>query len=134
MKETSNSIGFFFELLSSIGFGLELKLEQRFPYCDSVSDFFLVLEMDKLNFVKNGVLRLPPGFRFHPTDEELVFQYLKRKIFACPLPASIIPDFDVCKSDPWDLPGNSGNLNSSNYSKFCVVDCHLKLCFNSILK
>lgn len=61
--------------------------------------------MDKLNFVKNGVLRLPPGFRFHPTDEELVVQYLRRKIFACPLPASIIPDFDVCKSDPWDLPG-----------------------------
>ncbi|KAG5520565.1 hypothetical protein RHGRI_033219 [Rhododendron griersonianum] len=63
--------------------------------------------MDKLNFVKNGVLRLPPGFRFHPTDEELVVQYLRRKIFACPLPASIIPDFDVCKSDPWDLPGDS---------------------------
>ncbi|KAH7570546.1 hypothetical protein JRO89_XS05G0130400 [Xanthoceras sorbifolium] len=62
--------------------------------------------MDKINFVKNGVLRLPPGFRFHPTDEELVVQYLKRKVFACPLPASIIPEVDVCKSDPWDLPGD----------------------------
>lgn len=62
--------------------------------------------MEKLNFVKNGVLRLPPGFRFHPTDEELVLQYLKRKVFACPLPASIIPEVDVCKSDPWDLPGD----------------------------
>ncbi|XP_020219107.1 NAC domain-containing protein 83 [Cajanus cajan] len=51
------------------------------------------------------VLRLPPGFRFHPTDEELVVQYLKRKVFSCPLPASIIPEVDVCKSDPWDLPG-----------------------------
>nr|UBT01642.1 NAC transcription factor 38 [Litchi chinensis] len=62
--------------------------------------------MEKINFVKNGVLRLPPGFRFHPTDEELVVQYLKRKVFACPLPASIIPEVDVCKSDPWDLPGD----------------------------
>nr|GLL40508.1 NAC domain-containing protein 83 isoform X5 [Ipomoea trifida] len=62
--------------------------------------------MEKMSFVKNGVLRLPPGFRFHPTDEELVVQYLKRKVFSCPLPASIIPDFDVCKSDPWDLPGD----------------------------
>ncbi|KGN46428.1 NAC domain-containing protein 83 [Cucumis sativus] len=62
--------------------------------------------MDKLNFVKNGVLRLPPGFRFHPTDEELVVQYLKRKVFSCPLPASIIPEVEVCKADPWDLPGN----------------------------
>ncbi|KAH9774163.1 hypothetical protein WN944_020574 [Citrus x changshan-huyou] len=62
--------------------------------------------MEKIDFMKNGVLRLPPGFRFHPTDEELVVQYLKRKIFACPLPASIIPEVDVCKSDPWDLPGD----------------------------
>lgn len=63
--------------------------------------------MEKLSFVKNGVLRLPPGFRFHPTDEELVVQYLKRKVQAFPLPASIIPEVDVCKSDPWDLPGDS---------------------------
>lgn len=64
--------------------------------------------MERINFVKNGVLRLPPGFRFHPTDEELVVQYLKRKVFACPLPASIIPEVDVCKADPWDLPGEGG--------------------------
>lgn len=63
--------------------------------------------MEKLNFVKNGVLRLPPGFRFHPTDEELVVQYLKRKVYSCPLPASIIPEVDVCKADPWDLPGDA---------------------------
>ncbi|XP_061367623.1 NAC domain-containing protein 83 [Gastrolobium bilobum] len=62
--------------------------------------------MEKLNFVKNGELRLPPGFRFHPTDEELVLQYLKRKVFSSPLPASFIPEVDVCKSDPWDLPGD----------------------------
>ncbi|KAK4789565.1 hypothetical protein SAY86_016869 [Trapa natans] len=62
----------------------------------------------KLNFVKDGVLRLPPGFRFHPTDEELVVQYLKRKVYSCPLPASIIPDVDVCPSDPWDFPGDIG--------------------------
>lgn len=59
------------------------------------------------NLVKNGVLRLPPGFRFHPTDEELVVQYLKRKVHSFPLPASIIPEVDVCKFDPWALPGGS---------------------------
>ncbi|KAI3720462.1 hypothetical protein L6452_21380 [Arctium lappa] len=53
-------------------------------------------------------LRLPPGFRFHPTDEELVVQYLRRKVHSFPLPASIIPELDVCcNSDPWDLPGDS---------------------------
>ena len=64
------------------------------------------ISMEKVSFVKNGELRLPPGFRFHPTDEELVLQYLKRKVFSCPLPASIIPELHVCKSDPWDLPGS----------------------------
>ncbi|KAL2342807.1 hypothetical protein Fmac_004092 [Flemingia macrophylla] len=62
--------------------------------------------MEKLNFIKNGVRKLPPGFRFQPTDEELVFQYLRCKVFSYPLPASIIPEINVCKHDPWDLPGN----------------------------
>lgn len=62
--------------------------------------------MEKVSLIKNGVLRLPPGFRFHPTDEELVVQYLKRKVLSFPLPASIIPEVDLCKSDPWDLPGS----------------------------
>ncbi|XP_028766230.1 NAC domain-containing protein 83-like [Neltuma alba] len=59
-----------------------------------------------MNFMKNGVRRLPPGFRFQPTDEELVFQYLKCKVLSCPLPTSIIPEVNVCNYDPWDLPGN----------------------------
>lgn len=63
--------------------------------------------MDKLSFTQEGVSRLPPGFRFQPTDEELVFQYLKCKVFSCPLPAQVIPEINVCNFDPWDLlPGD----------------------------
>ncbi|OIT37814.1 PREDICTED: NAC domain-containing protein 83-like [Nicotiana attenuata] len=62
--------------------------------------------MDKFNFVKDGAIKLPPGFRFQPTEEEIVFQYLIRKTFSCPLPASIIPEINICKHDPWDLPGD----------------------------
>ncbi|XP_062198637.1 NAC domain-containing protein 83-like [Phragmites australis] len=52
--------------------------------------------------------QLPPGFRFHPTDEELVVQYLRRKALSCPLPAAVIPVVhDVARRDPWDLPGAS---------------------------
>ncbi|KAG2644487.1 hypothetical protein PVAP13_2KG203306 [Panicum virgatum] len=52
--------------------------------------------------------QLPPGFRFHPTDEELVVQYLRRKVLARPLPAAVIPVVhDVARLDPWDLPGAS---------------------------
>ncbi|KAL9666369.1 hypothetical protein QQ045_000699 [Rhodiola kirilowii] len=62
-------------------------------------------EKKKLNFVRNGVAMLPPGFRFEPTDEDLVFQYLKCKVFDLPLPVSVIPEINVCQYDPWDLPG-----------------------------
>lgn len=62
--------------------------------------------MEKQNGVAKRVIKLPPGFRFHPTDEELVVQYLRRKVFACPLPASVIPELNVCNYDPWDLPGD----------------------------
>lgn len=61
--------------------------------------------MERPGFIKHGVLRLPPGFRFHPTDEELVVQYLKRKVLCCPLPAAVIPEINLSKYDPWDLPG-----------------------------
>nr|GLL49387.1 NAC domain-containing protein 83-like [Ipomoea trifida] len=48
-----------------------------------------------------------PGFRFHPTDEELVVHYLNPKVLNSPLPADVILEIDnVCKSDPWDLPGD----------------------------
>ncbi|KAJ8760559.1 hypothetical protein K2173_015226 [Erythroxylum novogranatense] len=49
----------------------------------------------------------PPGFRFHPTDEELVLYYLKRKICKKSLKLDIIRELDVYKWDPEDLPGQS---------------------------
>ncbi|KAG6495423.1 NAC domain-containing protein 2-like [Zingiber officinale] len=47
---------------------------------------------------------LPPGFRFHPTDEELIQHYLKNRASSLPCPVSIIADVDIYKFDPWDLP------------------------------
>nr|AFN55272.1 NAC domain-containing protein [Tamarix hispida] len=47
---------------------------------------------------------LPPGFRFHPTDEELIVCYLKNQAVSLPCPASIIPEVDIYKFDPWQLP------------------------------
>ncbi|XP_074564659.1 uncharacterized protein LOC141821177 [Curcuma longa] len=45
-----------------------------------------------------------PGFRFHPTDEELVSFYLKRKVQQKPLSIELIRQLDIYKYDPWDLP------------------------------
>ncbi|XP_060958365.1 NAC domain-containing protein 2-like isoform X1 [Cannabis sativa] len=47
---------------------------------------------------------LPPGFRFHPTDEELIVYYLKNQATSRPCPVSIIPEVDIYKFDPWQLP------------------------------
>ncbi|KAK4282214.1 hypothetical protein QN277_013617 [Acacia crassicarpa] len=62
--------------------------------------------MQKLpSFVVNGGIKLPIGYRFCPTDEELVIHYLNRKAFSHPLPASVIPDVDVFAAHPRRLPG-----------------------------
>ena len=45
-----------------------------------------------------------PGFRFHPTDEELVGFYLQRKVDKKPLKIELIKQVDIYKYDPWDLP------------------------------
>ncbi|CAL9048402.1 NAC domain-containing protein 2 [Musa acuminata AAA Group] len=50
-------------------------------------------------------LVLPPGFRFHPTDEELVVHYLLRRCAAQPIPVPIVAEVDLYKYDPWQLPG-----------------------------
>ncbi|KAK7294568.1 hypothetical protein RJT34_17457 [Clitoria ternatea] len=50
---------------------------------------------------------LPVGFRFRPTEEELVNHYLKPKLLHDNVPTSIIPVFDLCKVEPWEVPGMS---------------------------
>ncbi|KAH9317407.1 hypothetical protein KI387_019176, partial [Taxus chinensis] len=47
------------------------------------------------------------GFRFHPTDEELVSYYLKRKLCGKRLRFDVISEIDLYKYEPWDLPGKS---------------------------
>lgn len=54
-----------------------------------------------------GGASLPPGFRFHPTDEELVGYYLKRKVDNLEIELEVIPVIDFYKFDPWELPDKS---------------------------
>ncbi|KAK7833545.1 NAC domain-containing protein 71-like [Quercus suber] len=54
-----------------------------------------------------GGASLPPGFRFHPTDEELVGYYLKRKVEGLEIELEVIPVVDLYKFDPWELPEKS---------------------------
>ncbi|CAL5187618.1 unnamed protein product [Lathyrus oleraceus] len=51
----------------------------------------------------NNFSHVPPGFRFHPTDEELVDHYLRKKIASKRIDLDIIKDVDLYKIEPWDL-------------------------------
>jgi hypothetical protein len=56
---------------------------------------------------------LPPGFRFHPRDDELVMDYLCRKLSGKGGGAYggiDMIDVDLNKCEPWDLPGACFNL------------------------
>nr|UNP37105.1 NAC family transcription factor [Larix gmelinii var. olgensis] len=50
---------------------------------------------------------LQPGFRFHPTDVELVSYYLKRKVRGQRFGVNAISEIDLYKFEPGDLPGKS---------------------------
>ncbi|KAJ0963585.1 hypothetical protein J5N97_028707 [Dioscorea zingiberensis] len=62
-----------------------------------------------MNFNPNATAssRLSPGFRFHPTDEELVGYYLKRKVLGRPIAVDAIAEVDLYKHEPSDLPAMS---------------------------
>ncbi|EAZ36913.1 hypothetical protein OsJ_21256 [Oryza sativa Japonica Group] len=47
---------------------------------------------------------LPPGFRFHPTDEELITYYLLRKVVDGSFNGRAIAEIDLNKCEPWELP------------------------------
>jgi hypothetical protein len=59
-------------------------------------------------------LNLPPGFRFHPTDEELVMHYLCRRCAGAPIAVPIITEIDLYKFDPWQLPSTCSIPSSSS--------------------
>ncbi|KAJ8640842.1 hypothetical protein MRB53_017536 [Persea americana] len=47
---------------------------------------------------------LPPGFRFHPTDEELITFYLASKVFNRSFSSVEIAEVDLRRWEPWELP------------------------------
>ncbi|XP_076934501.1 NAC domain-containing protein 92-like [Bidens hawaiensis] len=50
---------------------------------------------------------LPPGFRFHPTDEELITFYLCQKVSDSSFTTKAVAEVDLNKCEPWDLPAKA---------------------------
>lgn len=83
---------------SSFSLSLSLELQQNYSNFETHSIIIIIISM--------APMTLPPGFRFHPTDEELVAYYLDRKINGRSIELEIIPEIDLYKCEPWELPGN----------------------------
>ncbi|GKV07529.1 hypothetical protein SLEP1_g19289 [Rubroshorea leprosula] len=67
------------------------------------------------------ILDLPPGFRFHPTDEEIITHYLTQKVMNSRFSASAFGEVDLNKCEPWDLP-KKAKMGEKEWYFFCQRD------------
>ncbi|PON38223.1 NAC domain containing protein [Trema orientale] len=56
-----------------------------------------------MNLSINGQSQVPPGFRFHPTEEELLHYYLRKKVAFEKIDLDVIREVDLNKLEPWDI-------------------------------
>nr|GMC53970.1 zinc finger protein ZAT5-like [Ipomoea batatas] len=74
--------------------------------------------------------RLGPGFRFHPTDEELVVYYLRRKVRGKPFHVEAIAVVDIYKHEPWELHAFCA-VNTTDQSSGQALGGHMRRHRNS---
>ncbi|XP_022769759.1 NAC domain-containing protein 43-like [Durio zibethinus] len=58
---------------------------------------------ENMSISVNGHSQVPPGFRFHPTEEELLQYYLRKKVSYEKIDLDVIRDVDLNKLEPWDI-------------------------------
>ncbi|XP_031262548.1 NAC domain-containing protein 87-like [Pistacia vera] len=79
--------------------------------------------MEEATVVNKGddLIDLPPGFRFHPTDEEIISHYLTEKVMNSGFAACAIGEVDLNKCEPWDLPKRA-KMGEKEWYFFCQRD------------
>ncbi|KAL5215706.1 hypothetical protein ABZP36_007107 [Zizania latifolia] len=70
---------------------------------------------------QQAAMDLPPGFRFHPTDEELISHYLAKKVADARFAALAVGEADLNKCEPWDLP-SLAKMGEKEWYFFCLKD------------
>ena len=78
------------------------------------------------------LIDLPPGFRFHPTDEEIITCYLTEKVVNSNFSASAIGEADLNKCEPWDLPSKFFLLLLSFI--ICMLHIYIYILFSNLLE
>ncbi|XP_010263355.1 PREDICTED: NAC domain-containing protein 43-like [Nelumbo nucifera] len=82
---------------------------------------------EEMSLSVNGQSQVPPGFRFHPTEEELLHYYLRKKVAYEKIDLDVIRDVDLNKLEPWDIqekckigsaPQNDWYFFSHNHKKY----------------
>ncbi|KAL0282713.1 UNVERIFIED_CONTAM: NAC domain containing protein 50 [Sesamum angustifolium] len=62
-----------------------------------------VREEEQYPSSSRSAMNLPVGYRFLPTDDELIVHYLKRKVYSQPLPYNNIPTVNLYQYTPENL-------------------------------
>lgn len=100
--------------------------------------------LSELNGEELNEQGLPPGFRFHPTDEELITFYLASKVFKGSFCGVEIAEVDLNRCEPWELPGtnyihDSHHLShdlmqhSSGKSEVCGYLCYQECSYQLLI-
>ncbi|PUZ51576.1 hypothetical protein GQ55_6G199100 [Panicum hallii var. hallii] len=68
-----------------------------------------------------GGLDMPPGFRFNPSDEEIITFYLTPKVQQRSFTCAAIGEVDLNGAEPWELPGKA-NMGEKEWYFFYQKD------------
>ncbi|CAL5088736.1 unnamed protein product [Urochloa decumbens] len=72
-------------------------------------------------WMSSSNLELPPGFRFYPSDEEIITSYLMPKVHQRSFTCIPIKEVNLNRTEPWELP-NKAKAGDSDWYFFYQKD------------